>query len=96
MALFADGGLRRLELLGLDWDDVDLDRRPIRVRNAKDGRQRVVPIHPGLVPAVPRLRATRTPLGHPALFVGVRSNRLSPTILANTFRRYARAARGDR
>ncbi len=50
LALFSYGGLRRSELLGLDVDDVDLDRRLIRVRNAKGGRQRVVPIHPGLVP----------------------------------------------
>jgi integrase len=42
LALFAYGGLRRSELLGLDWDDVDLDRRLIRVRKAKGGRQRVV------------------------------------------------------
>ena len=50
LALFAYAGLRRAELLGLDWDDVDLERRLIRVRKAKGGRQRVVPIHPGLVP----------------------------------------------
>jgi site-specific recombinase XerD len=35
LALFAYGGLRRSELLGLDCDDVNLDRRLIRVRNAK-------------------------------------------------------------
>jgi site-specific recombinase XerD len=92
LALFAYGGLRRSELLGLDWDDVDLDRRLIRVRNAKGGRQRVIPIHPGLVPLFLAYQATRTPLDDPALFVGVLGNRLSPTILANTFRRYAQAA----
>ena len=37
LALFAYGGLRRSELLGLDWDDVDLERRLIRVRKAKAG-----------------------------------------------------------
>ena len=50
LALFAYSGLRRSELIGLDCDDVDLDRRLIRVRNAKGGRDRVVPIHPGLLP----------------------------------------------
>jgi integrase len=50
LALFAHSGLRRAELLTLDWDDIDLDRRLIRVRKAKGGRQRVVPIHPALVP----------------------------------------------
>ena len=37
-------------------------------------------------------RATRTPADHPALFVGVLGNRLSPTILSTTFRRYTDAA----
>jgi len=85
-------GLRRSELLGLDCDDVDLDRRLIRVRNAKGGRQRVVPIHPGLVPLLVAYAATRTPTGDPALFVGVLGRRLSPTILTATFRRYTEAA----
>lgn len=92
LALFAYGGLRRSELLGLDWDDVDLERRLIRVRIAKGGRQRVLPIHPALVPLILKCRATRVPLDHPALFVGVLGNRLSPTILSTTFRRYALAA----
>ena len=92
LALFAYGGLRRSELLGLDWDDVDLDRRLIRVRNAKGGRQRVVPIHPGLVSLFVEYAATRKRTGDPALFVGVHGKRLSPTILSMTFRRYTDAA----
>jgi integrase len=59
LALFAYGGLRRSQLLGLDWDDVDLERRLIRVRVAKGGRQRVLPIHPRLVPLLLDYRATR-------------------------------------
>jgi site-specific recombinase XerD len=78
LALFAYGGLRRSELLGLDWDDVDLERRLIRVRKAKGGRQRMVPLHPGLVPLVLAYQATRTPGDHPAVFTGVLGNRLSP------------------
>jgi site-specific recombinase XerD len=92
LALFAYGGLRRSELLGLDWEDVDLERRLIRVRKAKGGRERVVPLHPGLVPLLLAYQATRTPGGNTALFVGVLGNRLSPTIMAAAFRRYAEAA----
>src|SRR4051794_6277334 len=44
LALMAYGGLRRSELLGLDWDDVDLSRRLLRIRNAKGGRRRTIPI----------------------------------------------------
>jgi len=50
LALMAYGGLRRSELLGLDWDDVDLSRRLLRIRKAKGGRQRTIPIHPALAP----------------------------------------------
>jgi site-specific recombinase XerD len=89
LALFAYGGLRRSELLGLDCDDVDLDRRLIRVRNAKGGRQRVVPIHPGLVPLFLDYARVRPESPDPALFLGVLGRRLSPTIMALAFRHYA-------
>jgi site-specific recombinase XerD len=92
LALFAYGGLRHSELLGLDWDDIDLERRLVRVRDAKGGRHRAVPIHPGLVPLFLAYRATRTPLEDPAVFVGVQGRRLSPTILSRTFRHYATTA----
>lgn len=92
LALFAYSGLRRSELLGLDCDDVDLDRRLIRVRNAKGGRQRVVPIHPGLEPLFLAYAATRPLTVDPALFLGVHGRRLTPSIMALTFRRYATAA----
>jgi integrase/recombinase XerC len=92
LALFAYGGLRRSELLGLDCDDVDLDRRLIRVRKAKGGRQRVVPIHPGLVPLFIAYAAARPTTRDAALFLGVHGRRLTPSIMAVTFRRYATAA----
>jgi site-specific recombinase XerD len=92
LALFAYGGLRRSELLGLDCEDVDLERRVIRVRKAKGGRQRVVPIHPGLVPLFLAYAATRPETGEQALFLGVHGARLTPSNMALTFRRYATAA----
>lgn len=92
LALFAYSGLRRAELLALDWDDIDLDRRLIRVRKAKGGRQRVVPIHPALAPLFLAYLTTRSPLDDRALFVGVQGRRLTATILAQTSRRYAQVA----
>lgn len=92
LALFAYGGLRRSELLGLDVDDVDLEGRLIRVRKAKGGRQRVVPIHPGLVPLFLAYSQTRPGSNDPALFLGVHGRRLTPATMALAFRRYATAA----
>jgi integrase/recombinase XerC len=92
LALFAYAGLRRSELLGLDWDDVDLERRLLHVRKAKGGRQRVVPIHPALAPLFAAYLSFRARDPEPALFVGVQGRRLSQTIMTQTFLRYARAA----
>jgi site-specific recombinase XerD len=92
LALFALAGLRRSELLGLDWDDVELERRLLRVRHAKGGRQRVVAIHSALVPLFVDYLAIRSPLTEPALFTGVQGRRLSVGVMALTFRRCAREA----
>jgi site-specific recombinase XerD len=92
LALFAYAGLRRSELLGLDWEDVDLERRLLRVRRAKGGRARVVPIHPALMPLFAEHLAARAGVAQGALFLGVQGRRLSQTILTQTFLRYARAA----
>jgi site-specific recombinase XerD len=92
LALFAYAGLRRSELLGLDWQDVDFERRLLKVRRAKGGRQRIVPIHPALEPLLVDYLRVRTGDPEPALFVGVQGRRLSQTILTQTFLRYAHAA----
>jgi site-specific recombinase XerD len=92
LALMAYAGLRRSELLGLDWDDVDLSRRLLRVRKAKGGRQRTIPIHPALAPLFAEYYGTRVPLTEEAVFVGVQGNRLHYTQLGQTFRHYVNAA----
>ena len=92
LALMAYAGLRRSELLGLEWDDVDLSRRLVRVRKAKGGRQRTIPIHPALAPLFAEYYATRVPLTEQAVFVGVQGNRLHYTQLGQTFRHYVDAA----
>jgi site-specific recombinase XerD len=92
LAVMAYGGLRRSELVGLDWDDVDLSRRLLRVPKAKGGRQRTVPIHPALAPLFAEYYATRVPLREQAVFVGVQGKRLHYTQLGQTFRRYVEAA----
>ncbi len=85
LALLAYSGLRRAELLGLDWDDIDFERRLIRVRHAKGGRMRMVPIHPALVPLFVSYLDTRQPLTEPALFVGVQASACRRRSSASSF-----------
>jgi site-specific recombinase XerD len=92
LALMASGGLRRSEVLGLDWDDVDLSRRLLRIRKAKGGRQRTIPIHPALASLFAECYATRVPPAEQTLFVGMEGNRLHYTQLGQVFRRYVEAA----
>ena len=56
--------LRRSELLTLDWDDIDLERRLIQVRVANGGRVRMVPIDAALPLFVSYLQ-TREPQTDP-------------------------------
>lgn len=92
LALMAYGGLRRAELVGLDWDDLDLSRCLLRIRKAKGGRQLTIPIHPALAPLFAEYYATRVPLSNQALFVGVQGNRLHYTQLGQVFRAYVAAS----
>jgi integrase/recombinase XerC len=90
LALFAYSGLRPAELLALEWDDVDRAAssacaRPRAVASASSRSTRAHPLFAAYL-------ARRTPLREPALFVGVQGRRLTATILAQTFRRYADAA----
>lgn len=55
-------GMRKGELFGLRWSDVDLERRIVFVRRSyllapKSGRMRTVPIHPELAATLRELRA---------------------------------------
>ena len=92
LALMAYAGLRRAELVGLDWDDIDLSRRLLRVRKAKGGRQRTIPIHPALVPLIVDYYEVRRPLVELAIFIGVMGKRLHYTQLGQVFRHYVDAA----
>ncbi|GLU46586.1 tyrosine recombinase XerC [Nocardiopsis ansamitocini] len=73
-------GVRVAELCGLDLDDLDRERRTVRVLG-KGAKERVVPIgHPAVVALERWLGAGRprwaTPESGPALFLGARGARL--------------------
>lgn len=55
-------GMRRGEVCSLDWRDVDLDSRMIRVRHTKTKRDREVPIHRDLLPLLQKFRKDSGPV----------------------------------
>lgn len=59
--LAAETGLRRSELVGLAWPDVDLGANTILVRVSKSGKPRQVPLTPKAIEVLTTLRDSRAP-----------------------------------
>jgi len=82
MELLYATGIRVSELCGLDIDDIDDERRTIRVLG-KGAKERVVPVGIPAMRAVDRWRQIGRPqvadsFSGPALFLGARGKRLDP------------------
>lgn len=82
MELLYATGIRVSELCGLDIDDIDDERRTIRVLG-KGAKERVVPVGIPATRAVDRWRQVGRPqlansFSGPALFLGARGKRLDP------------------
>jgi integrase/recombinase XerC len=87
-------GLRRSELCGLDWRDLELDgcKRSLLVRSGKGGKPRRQPLPAGLARELRKLRDARRPEATDPVFCGLAGGRLQETILADVIRRAARRA----
>ena len=84
-------GLRRAELIALEWRDVDLDgpRPSLLVRRGKGGRPRRQPLASELARELALVRSAREPSLPEPVFCGLAGGRLQPTILAAIIRRAA-------
>jgi site-specific recombinase XerD len=82
-------GLRRAELIGLDWSDLELHglRPSLLVRRGKGGKPRRQPLAPSLAHELALLRTEREASAGAPVFCGLEGKRLQPTILASIIRR---------
>ena len=87
-------GLRRAELIALDWADLELDgpRPSLLVRCGKGGKPRRQPLAAPLARELALLRAERGAAADAPVFCGLEGKRLQPTILAGIIRRAAERA----
>ena len=97
LALVATG-LRRSELIALDWADLELDgsRPSLLVRAGKGGRPRRQPLPAQLARELSQLRGSLDAAAEDPVFCGLAGGRLQPTILANLIRRAADGAALDK
>jgi len=87
-------GLRRSELIALDWADLELagPRPTLLVRRGKGGKPRRQPLAPSLARDLALLRSDRDAAADAPVFCGLEGKRLQPTILAGIIRRAAERA----
>jgi integrase/recombinase XerC len=87
-------GLRRSELMALNWRDLDLDgpRPSLLVRRGKGGKPRRQPLAPQLATDLKQLQRRVRPGGTDPVFRGLAGGRLQPKVLAAIIKRAAKRA----
>lgn len=81
-------GLRKGELLALDWDDIDLQKDTLTIRYSKNKTGRIVPIHPELKGLLDIYLNQRLPLEDRALIIGERGKRICKNSFTNMMNSY--------
>lgn len=85
-------GMRRSELLSLNWENINFKECTITILNAKGKKQRVVPFTEPLTSSLWAYLQSRLPLTNKAVFISENGTRLSVTPLNQMFRRYLKLA----
>ena len=88
LTLLAYTGLRRQELIDLNWNNVNLGENWMIIRKSKNKQSRVIPLHPKVTELLEAYLTQRLPLKDKALFTGNQGNRINKNSLVNIFSRY--------
>ena len=83
-------GIRRAELLNLEWNDFNLEKNTLLIRSGKGNKDRIIPIHRTLLPLIDAYLTLRLPLKNNALFIGEAGKRLSIISFTNMLKMYLR------
>ena len=81
-------GLRKSELLNLNWDDINLGLKYLTVKNTKNRIDRSIPLHSRVSNLLDTYLSQRLPLESEAIFVGKKGTRLSKNSLDRLFKKY--------
>lgn len=85
-------GMRRQELVGLNLEAIDLERRTIRVLG-KGAKERLIPLNPFVIEALNRYLEVRPATGDPqAVFLSRSGRRLTGRSILNIVKKYVRKA----
>ncbi|MFC2145418.1 tyrosine-type recombinase/integrase [Actinomycetota bacterium] len=81
-------GIRKSELLNLDWSDLNLSRTTMVIRSGKGNKDRIIPLHKNVVLLLDKYLDERLPLTLEALFTGSRGRRMCENSFINLLNLY--------
>lgn len=88
LTIFTYTGIRKSELLNLNWDDINLGVKYLTVRKSKNKTDRTIPLHNKVVELLDSYLTQRLPITNNALVVSERGKRLNKNSLNNLFFKY--------
>ncbi|MCL4415618.1 MAG: tyrosine-type recombinase/integrase [Actinobacteria bacterium] len=88
--LLAYTGVRRQELINLNWDDINLGENWLIIRKSKNKQSRIIPLHPKVIELLEAYLTQRLPLKDNALIIGTNGKRINKNILVDIFNNYLR------
>ena len=81
-------GIRRNELLNLNWTDINLSKSTVIIRSGKGGKDRLIPLHKALTGLLDQYLDKRLPLKIDALIIGEQGRRMCKCSFVNLLKMY--------
>jgi site-specific recombinase XerD len=81
-------GIRRNELLNLNWTDLNLSMSTVIIRSGKGNKDRLIPLHKALTGLLDKYLDKRLPLKTDALIIGEQGSRMCKCSFVNLLKMY--------
>jgi len=81
-------GIRKSELLGLNWTDINLSKSSVIIRRGKGGKDRLIPLHKEVTRLLDQYLDKRLPLKTDALIIGEQGRRMCKCSFVNLLKMY--------
>lgn len=85
-------GIRRSELINLNWEDINFKEKTLTVRQGKGKKDRIIPLKEEVLQDLWDYLQTRLPLTNNALFLSRQKTRINKDSLARILKKYIQAA----
>jgi len=81
-------GIRKSELLNLNWTDINLSKSTLIIRRGKGGKDRLIPLHKEVTRLLDKYLDKRLPLKTEALIIGEQGRRMCKCSFVNLLKMY--------